>query len=308
MFLLKRLSVLFLFLLGFVSCEKEINIDLSEKEKQIVVEGVIETGQQPYVTIANSIGFFDKIDLSNVQYVKGAIVSVKDLTSNETVILKEYTIDTVIGARVFSFTIYGPDITDPVAMNFKGMVDHSYALNILSDGKNYSAVTKIPTGNGLDSLWMEPVLGKEDSFSTLRAVYIDPDTFGNAVRVQTLTKHMVKNGDPEIYLTGFNQVYNDDIINGVRLPLTIDIGYDKSKNYTGEESANLGYVRRGDTVTVKWSPIDKKVFTFWETLSFSVGSVGNPFASPTKIQSNIEGALGVWGGYNAIYHTIIDSL
>lgn len=297
-------------LLAFVgvSCEKEIDIDLSSGEKLIVVEGSIETDQQPYVSITNSIGFFDKIDLSNIGYIKGADVQVTDLTAGKTIKLIEYNIDTTIGNQTFSFSIYGPDINDPQALNFKGQIGHTYLLNILSEGRNFTAVAQIPSTTGLDSIWTEPVPGREDTFSVLRVLYNDPDTFGNSVRVQTLNRKYVKDGSFETFQTSFNSVYNDDVINGARFPLTIDLGYDKSKQYSNEEFQTIGYLRKGDTVTVKWGAIDRGVFKFWETLAFSAGSVGNPFASPTAIQSNVSGALGVWGAYNTLFYTITDTL
>lgn len=289
------------------SCEKEVNIDLSQKDKLLVIEGTIESGQQPYVYLTNSIGFFDKIDLNSVSYISNAIVTVEDLNTGQAITLKEYSIDTTVGINTFSFRIYGPDVSDPIAFNFKGQVDHSYKLMISADGKTYESVTKIPTGNGLDSLWTEKVPSR-DSFRILRGLYNDPDSFGNSVKVQTLVNKVRKTGGPEFFQTAFNSVYNDDIINGARFPVTIDIGYDKTKDYSQEEFQTLGFLEKGDTVTVKWSAIDKKVFTFWQTLSFSQGSIGNPFASPTKIQSNIPGALGVWAGYNARLYTIVDTI
>jgi hypothetical protein len=289
------------------ACEKEVHIKLTSKDKLIVIEGNIETNQQPYVYLTNSIGFFDRIDLDAVSYINNAIVTVQDLNTDSIVQLKEYNIDTVIGGTPFSLRIYAPDINDPVAFAFKGQVNHSYKLTVITDGKTFESVTKIPTGNGLDSLWTEKVANR-DSFRTLHAIYVDPDTFGNSVRVQTLVRKATKTGEVERYQSGFNSVYNDDIVNGVRLPIFIQIGYDKTRNYSQAEFKNLGLMRKGDTVTVKWSAIDKKVFTFWETLDYSQGSIGNPFASPAKIQSNIQGALGVWAGYNAKEFTIVDTL
>ncbi len=289
------------------ACEKVVHINLTSKDKLIVVEGTIESNQQPYVYLTNSIGFFDKIDLNSVSYIRNAIITVQDLNTDTIVQLKEYSIDTIIGTKTFSFTVYAPDVNDPVANAFKGQVAHSYKLTVVTNGKTYESVTKIPTGNGLDSLWTEKVTNR-DSFRTLHAIYVDPDTFGNSVRVQTLVHKAKKTGEVEIFQTAFNSVYNDDIVNGVRLPITIDIGYDKTKNYSQAEFQTLGFLRKGDTVTVKWSAIDKKVYKFWETMAYSQGSIGNPFASPTKIQSNIPGALGVWAGYNAKEFTIVDTL
>lgn len=305
-----KLSLVFAFLglLTLVSCEKEIKVNLSESDKKIVVEGFIESESQPYVTLTYSIGFFDKIDLNSVEYVRNAVVNVEDLSTGKNLTLKEYKVDTTIGPKTFSFSIYAPDYTDPVAMSFKGEVGHTYRLTIQSSGKSFVGYTQIPASVGLDSVRLEPVKGKENEFSTLRANYADPDTFGNCVRLETLAKRYEKDGSPELFFTSFNSVYDDNIINGTMVPLTIDLGYDKTKTYSREEFETLGYVRKGDTITVKWSAIDKSVFSFYQTLTFSAGSVGNPFSSPTKIQGNVSGALGVWAGLGTKMYTIIDSL
>ena len=307
--MIRNLSFFFILILagvGLLSCEKEVNMNLSDSPKKVVVEGVIETGQQPYVTLTKSIGFFDKIDLSAVDYVSNAIITVEDLTNSKIITLREYKLDTTVGNEVFSF--YAPDFNDANAMAFKGEVNHYYKLTIIAEGNTHEAITKIPTTTGLDSIWIEPVPGREDSFSSVKAFYIDPDTLGNAVRIETLTKRYIKTGDPELYFTSFNSVYDDAIIKGTIVPLTIDLGFDKSKTYTQQDYQTIGYVKKGDTITVKWSAIDKNVYTFWQTLIFSAGSVGNPFASPTKIQGNVSNALGVWAGYGVNFYTIIDSL
>ncbi|MEZ5045438.1 MAG: DUF4249 family protein [Chitinophagaceae bacterium] len=290
------------------SCEKEINVNLSESEKQLVVQGSIEKNELPYVSLTNSIGFFDKIDLGSIQYIHGADIIVKDLSNKDSIRLKEYNIDTTVGNQTFNFSIYGPDFNDPIAMAFKGKEGHIYQLSILYNGKLHTSATQIPANLGLDSIWTEPVPNKEDSFAVVYVKYSDPDTFGNSIRYETLVNKMNKNGSPEIYYTAFNSVYNDDIINGTTVPFSIDMGYDKSKNYSNQELQTLGYINRGDTVTLKWSTIDKSVYRFWETVAFAAGSVGNPFASPIKIQGNITDALGVWAGYNPMLYKIADTL
>lgn len=305
---MKKWLALFLSSLLYISCEKEVNIKLNDGEKKIVVEGVIELNEVPYVTLTRSIGFFDKINLNSVEYISNAQIKVTDITSSQFVNLKEYIIDTTIGSNTFKFSVYGPDIQDPNALNFIGISGHIYKLEILESGKTYESYTQIPFNVGLDSLWIEPVPGRGDTFSSIKAIYTDPDTFGNSVKVETKANRYKKDGSPELFYTSFSSVYNDDIINGTKIDLSIDLGYNKSRTYTQKEYQTIGYVRKGDTVTVKWSTIDKKVFTFWETLSFSEGSVGNPFSSPVQVQGNIPGAIGVWGGYGAKFYTLIDSI
>jgi hypothetical protein len=71
-------------------------------------------------------------------------------------------------------------------------------------------------------------------------------------------------------------------------------------------SDSTGYVFRGDTVTLKWSAIDRGVFNFYQTFEYAVGTVGNPFSSPINVQTNISGgALGIWAGYGSTYTTIV---
>lgn len=289
----------------WLACEKELDITLSESSKKIVVEGVIETGQQPYVTLTNSIGFFDKIDLSKVGYIKNAKITVEDINTGKSILLKEYNIDTTIGTQVFSFTLYGPDILDPVAMSFKGEVNHTYKLVIENNGKTHTAYTQIPNSSGLDSIWTEPVPGREDSFSVLKVMYNDPDTLGNSARYATLRNSMVKEG-PEVFLYSFQTVFNDDVINGIKFPVTLSLGYDKSN--PNIDFQTVGLVKKGDTVTLRWSPIDKQVYNFWESLARSEGSVGNPFVAPTQVIGNVSDAIGIWGGYNTQFYKITDTI
>jgi hypothetical protein len=305
---MKTLLPILAFSLLLISCEKEIDVNLSEGDKKMVVEGVIETGTQPYVTLTKSIGFFDKIDLGAVQYVKGAIVTVEDLTSGKAVTLREYNIDTTIGNQTFSFNLYGPDFNDPNAMAFVGQVEHLYRLRIVSEGNTHEAYTRIPANPGLDSLWIEPVPGREDSFASVKAWYTDPDTMGNCVRLETRANRYVKDGNPELFFTSFNSVYDDNIINGTRIPLTIDLGFDRTRTLERTDFETIGYVRPGDTITIKWASIDRNIFNFYQTLSFAQGSVGNPFAAPIKVQGNVSNALGYFAGFGSQYYTIIDSL
>lgn len=292
----------------FMACEKTIDFNLKSENNKIVVEGVIEKDQLPYVSLTNSLGFFDKIDLSNVKFVSGAIVRVYDLTTNDMIQLKEYNIDTTIGTTTFSFSIYGPDLLDAKAMNFKGQEEHSYRLTVQTNTVFAEAVTKIPTAIKLDSIWLEPVPGKENEFKSFKGLYNDPDTFGNCLKYQTLNHKYVKTGEAEIYYDPFTLAYDDAVINGTKFPITFDLGFDKNQTYTNDELFNQAYVKRGDTVTLKCSSIDRSVYKFWSTLNISQNSVGNPFATPLKIQGNVKNALGVWSGLGTSYFTLIDSI
>ena len=121
----------------------------------------------------------------------------------------------------------------------------------------------------------------------------DPDTPGNYLRYFTKRNE-------ELFLPGLNSVYEDDIINGTMIDsLNLLAGYDHSKD---PDFDSLGVFFRGDTVVLRWCAIDKGVFDFFRTFEYATGTVGNPFASPVNVQTNIKGgALGVWAGYGSSY-------
>ncbi|MEO6833618.1 MAG: hypothetical protein ABI378_13525, partial [Chitinophagaceae bacterium] len=69
---------------------------------------------------------------------------------------------------------------------------------------------------------------------------------------------------------------------------------------------STGFAFVGDTITLKWAAIDRSVFNFYSTLEYSLGTVGNPFATPINAQSNISnGALGIWAAYSPTFTTIV---
>ena len=59
------------------ACEKDITIELPAAENKIVVEGSIEPGQPPIVTLSYSQGYFSELNLENLSsfYVKDALVT-----------------------------------------------------------------------------------------------------------------------------------------------------------------------------------------------------------------------------------------
>ncbi len=308
---MKKIALFFCFILissFFISCEKEIDVSLVATSKNLVVEGRIEENLPPYLFLTYSIGFFQKIDLSKVPYASGAQVKVTDLTTNVVLNLKEYNIDSTVGGESFKFIIYGPDINDPNALSFVGVRNHTYKLEILLEGKTYTSTTKIPDNPGIDSLWLEKVPNTNDTFSVVKGFYQDPDSLGNAIIYET-RKLLYQQTNNQNFFRPFNYAFDDQFINGTKVPLNIDIGFDRTQDYENDFFRTLNYLKKGDTLDVRWLSLDKPVFDFWNSVNYSSNSTGNPFAAPTGVKSNIEGgALGVWAGYGVFEYRIIDSL
>jgi len=99
----------------------------------------------------------------------------------------------------------------------------------------------------------------------------------------------------------FNSVADDALFNGQEFEFPLPKA--EARNSTSSPS-NFGLYHVGDTVGVKWTTIDEASFDFWNTLEFNAINQG-PFASYTKVETNINGGIGIWGGYSSLYYNII---
>jgi len=278
------LSVLmFLFIIVFSSCEKEVHIDLGSVPPQLVVEGGIQQGLPPVVVLTTTISFFSSIDYSTLQnsFVHTADVTVSDGIT--TIKLKEYSLDTGNHNKFYLYSIDTP-------YTFKGQIGKTYFLTINYNGKTYTSNTTIPPPMQLDSFSIvaPPVPSvKFPNAVTLYLHFKDPDTLGNYAKYYTK-----RNSEP--YYS--SSIYTDELNNGTAVSWYIDPG----ANLAMPDSSSTRRFYKGDTVAVKWCSIDRNVYKFWNTYEFAQNSIGNPFATPINAQSNISnGALGVWQGYGA---------
>jgi uncharacterized protein DUF4249 len=282
-------------LLFLASCEKEVHINLGTTSSHLVVQGAIETGLPPYVILTSTIGFFSTVDQTTLQnsFVHNAVIKVA--CGNKTVNLIEYALDTGMGNK---FYVYSVD-TANLGNIMLGQVDSFYTLTIISNGQTYTSVTKIPNPKGVDSMWFaRPTFVDDktpDSAMQLFVNYSDPDTIGNYVQYFTQR-------DGGLFFR--SQIFSDELVNGKPVKnLGLFAGFDPTVKANGD---SLSYFYPGEKVTLKWAEIDKSVYTFWNTYGFAQSAVGNPFASPINIQSNISnGALGVWEGLGSVLTTRI---
>ena len=289
--------ILLLCIVTLLACEKEVKINIANSPPQLVVEGAIEKDFPPYIILTKSVGYFARIDLATLtnNFVHDAKVTIID--GIDTIKLREYQFDTLNNTRFYFYTL---DTTGGLGTNFFiGRTNHTYKLRIESEGKVYESTTRIPDGKAVDSLISEVAASPPKDLPnavTLTVFYSDPDTFGNCVRYFTK-----RNSEP--YYPGFNSVYDDQIVNGVKgARIPIAAGFRR----TGQFTDSSGYVFRGDTITLKWSAIDRGVFNFYNTYEYALGTIGNPFSTPINVKSNISnGALGVWAGYGSTTTSII---
>jgi len=276
----------------FSSCEKSVSFNLNQTEPKLVVEGTVENGRPPIVILSKSLGYFSSVDLQTLQnsFVHNADVFIS--TSGFTSKLREFSVP--LGGGFTSY-FYSVDASDPGY--FQGTLDQQYNLRIVSEGKEYTASTRIPAvTKRIDSLyWKQAPVGNPPDKVMLIVKATDPPGYGDYIRYFTK-----QNSDP--YYPGLTSVYDDQLIDGTSYEVQVERGVDRNETHPDGYS----YFNKGDTVIFKLCNIDKGTFDFWRTMEYSYSSIGNPFSSPTRVISNISGnALGYFGGYAAQYRLFI---
>lgn len=283
--------MLLLGIVAFYSCEKNIDFNLKESEPVLTIDAQIENGMAPVVVLTKTFSYYQKIDaalLAN-SFVRNAEVRISNGTITHR--LKEYVFPLAPGLSAYYYSIDSANL----ATAFVGELNKSYTLQIISDAKEYTAVTNIPASvNYPDSVWFKPAPQNPDT--NKRVMYIkatDPPGRGNYVRYFTK-----KNNDA--YLAGEN-VFDDQVIDGT----TYEIQLPQGVNRNNPAKADSNFYKKGDVVTLKFCAINKASYTFWNTWEFAYQSIGNPFAQPNKVIGNISnGALGIFIGYAAGYQTV----
>jgi len=309
----KILSLMVLIAL-FVSCEKEITIEVPDSARQIVFEGYVENGTFPYVIITRSSGYFDPI---STQVSALAEVIVRGADVYVTVDGTEYKLDQICLADLpdslqgLAYQFLGIPVGAPIPPNLDlcvylsfnpaltGQVGKRYDLRAVVEGNEYTATTRIPELVNLDSLWFK-VEPPSDSLGFIWATLTDPDTVGNSYRLAT--KRL--NEDAR-FLAGRGNVSNDRLFNGQK----VQFGFGREVEFFSTSDTiedEIGKFKVGDTVIVKFTTIELPVYRFWQTCGQATAGGANPFGSPILVESNIQGgARGVWGGYGATFDTLI---
>jgi len=318
---MKKLILIVIPLLFFIfACEEEFTLDVGTPAIEIVVEGHIEAVRAPdvplpaYVILTRTIPFHSVITAEEISqlFVNDAYVTISD--GNNTVELEEVCwedIPDILKGVVVELLPEGLD-TIPVnvcmyldpTFTMLGEVGNTYDLVVEADGKRLTSSTTIPPHTVIDSLEFIRAPGDfGEEYFELRGFMSDPEEHVDFYRYFTST-----NGS--FLSAAFSSVTDDKFFNGqsFEFPLArTDSKFNTVSDGTAptdpEDFRVNGLFRQGDEVIVKWINIDEPHYRFWETLEFNIINQG-PFGSYTRISSNIDGGVGIWGGQSASYYSI----
>ena len=290
---MNRFLVFICLLLFATACEKGISFEPRNANTSVVVEASIENGQPPTVILSKSMDYFSKInpDILAASFIRNAEVFVSNGTLSHK--LKEYAVPAGNGYTLYYYSIDSANL----ATAFVGEFNKAYSLRIVINGKDYTANTTIPAlAKQVDSMWWKPAPSNPDTTKVVVMNRVtDPPGFGNYIRYYTKV-------NDSLFLPAIASVFDDQIIDGTTYEIEVEKGVDRNQEIDLE---NYSFFTRGDTVTLKFTNIDKATYDFLRTMEFSYASIGNPFSSPTKVLGNVKGALGYFGGYAVQYKTII---
>ncbi len=301
--LLKVILLSITVIILLTNCEREIDLDLPEPTEKVVVDGSIESGQAPFVILTNNFPFFGTFtnDIVNQSFVQGAEIKINNGE-------KEVTLDEICWSyltkeeRQLFVNTLGFSSLDSIPDNFEyciytllgfvpemvGEYGKTYDLTITTqEGEIITSSTTIPQPVPIDSIWLEQH-NDEDLSDHYRLFmeFTDPEELGNYYRYYTKVNE-------EPFLPGWGSVFDDLFVNGQSFHFTLDRAIPRGIEV---DFTTFGYVKSGETVTLKWATIDRDVYKFWQTLEYAANSAG-PLSGGTSIKTNINNGTGVWAGY-----------
>ncbi len=286
----------------FFSCEEEFIPEINSAPPEIVVEGFIEGGDSPtspFVILTRSIPFFSEISLNDIEgfFVHDAYVTVT--SDDKTIQLQELCLSELSEEQQSLVSeLFGVN-TDSVGLDFcvyidatfsmEGEVGKQYDLHIEVEDKVITASTTIPEVAKISNLTFQDVPGvPSDTLRELRITLEDMPNEANFYRYFT-------NRNDEGLLAPFNSVLNDLFFDGDTFEFPLPKAEASGVEFDLE---TFGFYRVGDDMEIKFCAIDEAHFDFWSTLEFNRANQG-PFSSATVISYNIEGGIGIWGGYSS---------
>lgn len=312
---MKKYTYLFIVLLAFQSCTKEVKIDIPGYTEQLVIDGYIETGQPPIVLLSRSKDIYEVTNLNTFLqgFVSGATITVSDGTTTEQLI--EICTDNLppgfgpIAAALFGVSesqLSGLHLCGYTTFNpaMFGQIGKTYELKVIFEGKTYTSSTELLPATPLVTTFWKPQVNLPN-YGFSYAIVSDPPQKGDAYLWEVKRINIDSTGNPRDgrFKKTFTPVVDDRIFNG----LTFEFSYENPMSFNDENIENKykGFYQLGDSVVIKFSKMDRGVFNFLEKKYMQIQTGGSPFSSPTNVPTNIKGgALGVWAAYSTWYDTL----
>ena len=309
---MKLFQIIF-FSIIFFSCEKPVDIKLNSLSTQLVVEGYIQQDYPAYVFLTKSESYFNSVDsntLNNIS-VDDALVFVEreDGIIHKLTNINQNLLDSLGLMDTLGLPLNGLYIDLSYNIENFSQIGYKYKLIVEWNGETIWANTSIPPQYPVDSVWVK----RKDSLESDYKCYIwarinDPDTLGNSAIIHYKRDVGWKPIDP-LFIPCAIPARTDNLVNGENF----EAMFARSGKFRDEDGVLLpfyadrvvdGEFSRRDIVILRLSHVDQSTYKFWRSAGRMQDANGNPFSEPMNLSSNIQGGLGIWGGYGVSYYYI----
>ena len=255
------LLVMALIIVGMSSClQKDIELKLPPFESQLVVECYLRPGAPVFLSITETQDYFadSGVSLQNLYLFKGIVATLSYEGKKDTFRLNPMV---NIQDRNF-FNYYIPDTID-----FKqGVTYFLEVVDTINDRTATAETAFLPTVPIRDA---NPVWNDNDSSAYMLINFVDPPGT-NYYRFQ-----VVRHRDSTRTIVDFS-IKDGDFENSV-IPLGTSPEF-----------------KVGDTAIVNLYALTKAHFDYLASSDAAAQALGNPFGQPSRIISNVTGALGIF--------------
>lgn len=268
---MKRFSLILAVLPVLVSCRENTPEPVPQ---QLVVEGWIENGGHPVVTVTRTLSIVvgEEVTAGDIAHniIRRATVTVNDGT-------QDYRLEGKIDMDVFPPYRYTTDA-------LTGEVGKTYTLRVEYQDIVVTGETTIPEPVPIDRAYVREVV---DGVATLACAFTDPPAPGNYYKVFTKTKG--KDGD---YIPSAFGLVADK-----------DLDQRESEIFIFSSMRLLEYyilpnIEEGSVVSVKLRTMTRESYDFWTAHDVRVN--GTSFSlrpKDTQKLTTLQGGLGYWIGY-----------
>lgn len=320
--------VILLLFLGLLACEEEFVPPAVQFNNDIVVEGYIEAyntdcencvppspARPVYVILTRSLPVHEAFGEEDFEelFVRNAKVSISfgqeniplsDICLNDLDDATRQSMVERLGLNTSDLSLLGLDFNETNFCAYIDLVPRTfeaglqYDLSIEIDTQRITASTTIPEPIPLDSIGFRVPPGDSLFFRQLRQMLIYLDTPDSTINY---FRYFTQRNDEKMYkgnfsLSGFRSVLDDEIFSNYSSGLPLQRGEPRDSSFN--TGGNLfGNYRQNDDYLLKWCTIDENHFNFWNSSEFNALNQGL-FSTYTQTQSNINGGIGIWGGYS----------
>jgi hypothetical protein len=259
-------SFLSLIFFSVLSCTKVVNINLNDSTPRIIIEGGIsDLRSSCFVRLSKSVNF----DAPNTfPPVTGSVVTITDDQGNKSALTET------------SSGYY-------TAPAFRGVSGRTYTVSITTEGKTYTASSKMDSQVAIDVISQE---------------VFNFNSFGGTGKI-IFVKIQFKDPAGSANYYRFIELINGKTSNAIH----IDNDILRDGNIITQEIFHRDpSLQPGDSVTILLQTIDKNVFNYLSQLNQITEGYGGQSASPANPTSNFNnGALGYFSAYSVRSKSIV---